>query len=96
VLLESKEQGLIPEVAPYVEKLVQGRMRVSADIRHRLLRLAGEIAYPLARTNALRWRFGTRLNFLISRLYLEARSVSFIGEESKQGGISDPGVRVVG
>ncbi len=42
VLLESKEWGLIPEVAPYVDKLVQAGMWISDDIRRRILRLAGE------------------------------------------------------
>ncbi|HGX93883.1 MAG TPA: DUF3368 domain-containing protein [Candidatus Tenderia sp.] len=44
VLLELKEQGVISEVAPYVDKLVQAGMWVSGDIRRRILRLAGEIA----------------------------------------------------
>ncbi len=44
VLLEAKEQGMISEVAPYVDKLVQAGMWVSEDIRRRILRLAGEIA----------------------------------------------------
>ena len=42
VLLESKVQGMIPEVAPYVDKLVHVGMWVSEDIRRRVLRLAGE------------------------------------------------------
>ncbi len=44
VLLEAKEQDMIAEVAPYVDKLVQAGMWVSEDIRRRILRLAGEIA----------------------------------------------------
>jgi predicted nucleic acid-binding protein len=44
VLLEAKAQSMIPEVAPYVNKLVQAGMWVSEDIRRRILRLAGETA----------------------------------------------------
>ena len=44
VLLEAKTQGMISEVAPYVDKLVQAGMWLSDDIRRRILRLAGEIA----------------------------------------------------
>jgi len=42
VLLEAKEHGIIPEVAPYVNKLLHAGMWVSEDIRRRILRLAGE------------------------------------------------------
>ncbi len=44
VLLESKKRGIIPKVAPHVDKLVQAGMWVSEDLRHRILRLAGETA----------------------------------------------------
>jgi predicted nucleic acid-binding protein len=44
VLLEAKAQGMIPELAPYVNKLVQAGMWVSEDIRRRIFRLSGETA----------------------------------------------------
>jgi predicted nucleic acid-binding protein len=44
VLLEAKAQGMIPEVAPCVNTLVQAGMWVSEDIRRRILQLAGETA----------------------------------------------------
>lgn len=42
VLLEAKERGLTKRLAPYVERLVDAGMWLSVDIRHRILRLAGE------------------------------------------------------
>ena len=42
VLLEAKERQLIKQIAPYVEKLAEAGMWLSEDIRHRILRLAGE------------------------------------------------------
>ena len=42
VLLETKHVGLIPAVAPYVDRLVDAGLWVSADIRQRILRLANE------------------------------------------------------
>ena len=42
VLLEGKKTGLTQELAPYVDRLVDAGMWLSADIRRRILRLAGE------------------------------------------------------
>jgi len=42
VLLVAKERGLTKRVAPYVERLVDAGMWVGADVRRRILRLAGE------------------------------------------------------
>ena len=44
VLLEAKRTGLVTELAPYVERLADAGMWLSADIRRRILRLAGESA----------------------------------------------------
>ena len=42
VLLESKKLGFTPQIAPLVEKLQASGMWISADIRRRILTLAGE------------------------------------------------------
>ena len=42
VLLEAKQQGLIPQMAPIVETLRESGMWVSEEIRLRILALAGE------------------------------------------------------
>ena len=42
VLLEAKSQGMIAQISPYVTQLTQAGMWISADVRHRILRLAGE------------------------------------------------------
>jgi len=42
VLLEAKEKGLVSSVAPYVDRLTDAGLWLSADIRLRILRLAGE------------------------------------------------------
>lgn len=42
VLLEGKRAGLTHELAPYVDRLVDAGMWLSADIRRRILHLAGE------------------------------------------------------
>ena len=42
VLLEGKKLGLAPEIAPLVHKLHSSGMWISADIRRRILTLAGE------------------------------------------------------
>jgi predicted nucleic acid-binding protein len=42
VLLEAKSHGLIDTVKPYVSKLSDSGMWISAEIRKRILRLAGE------------------------------------------------------
>lgn len=42
VLLEAKSNGLIERVEPYVGKLASAGMWLSADIKARILRLAGE------------------------------------------------------
>ncbi len=42
VLLEAKEQGLIAQVAPYVDALSRAGMWLSDNIRDRILKLAGE------------------------------------------------------
>lgn len=42
VLLEAKSQGLIDTVKPYVSKLSDSGMWISAEIRKRILKLAGE------------------------------------------------------
>ncbi|HFC08602.1 MAG TPA: DUF3368 domain-containing protein [Chloroflexi bacterium] len=44
VLLEGKKAGLAPLLAPYVDRLAEAGMWLSADIRQRILRLAGEDA----------------------------------------------------
>jgi predicted nucleic acid-binding protein len=42
VLLEAKSQGLVDKIAPYVSKLSEAGMWVSAEVKQRLLVLAGE------------------------------------------------------
>lgn len=42
VLLEAKSQGMIAQISPYVTQLTQAGMWISADVRQRILRLAGE------------------------------------------------------
>jgi predicted nucleic acid-binding protein len=42
VLLEAKKQGLIKKVAPLVDDLQMAGIWVSADVRQRVLTLAGE------------------------------------------------------
>ena len=42
VLIEGKKEGFVEELAPYVDRLVDAGMWLSADIRRRILRLAGE------------------------------------------------------
>lgn len=42
VLLEAKDQGLIEQVGPLLDRLVDSGMWVSDDIRRRILDLAGE------------------------------------------------------
>ena len=42
VLLEAKEHGFIPAVKPLIEKLVQGGIRLGADVIEEALRLTGE------------------------------------------------------
>lgn len=43
VLLEAKKHGLIEQVAPYVGRLMDAGMWLSADFRFRILRLADEV-----------------------------------------------------
>ena len=42
VLLEAKSEGLIDKVEPYVAKLSDSGMWVSAEVKQRILKLAGE------------------------------------------------------
>jgi predicted nucleic acid-binding protein len=42
VLLEAKSQGLVDRIAPYVSNLSEAGMWVSADVKQRILVLAGE------------------------------------------------------
>lgn len=42
ILLEAKSHGIIDEVEPYVSKLSDSGMWVSAEIKERILKLAGE------------------------------------------------------
>ena len=42
VLLEAKSEGLIDKVEPYVTKLSDAGMWVSAEVKQRILKLAGE------------------------------------------------------
>lgn len=42
VLLEVKSQGLVDKIEPYVTKLSDSGMWVSADVKQRILHLAGE------------------------------------------------------
>jgi predicted nucleic acid-binding protein len=41
VLLEAKSQGLVDKIEPYVTGLNDAGMWVSADVKHRILALAG-------------------------------------------------------
>ncbi len=41
VLLEAKAQGLIPSVEPLVRRLAETGMWISAEVRQRILALAG-------------------------------------------------------
>ncbi len=43
ILFEAKNGGIIDEVSPYVDKLIDAGMWVSEEIRRRILRLAGEL-----------------------------------------------------
>ncbi|RME76623.1 MAG: DUF3368 domain-containing protein [Chloroflexi bacterium] len=42
VLLEAKNQGLLPAIAPLIDDLSDSGMWISADIKRRILSLAGE------------------------------------------------------
>ncbi len=42
VLLQAKNQGLIPAIGPFVQRLEDAGMWLSEEIRHRILALAGE------------------------------------------------------
>lgn len=42
VLLKAKSTGMIENVGPYVSKLSDSGMWISAEIKHRILKLAGE------------------------------------------------------
>ncbi len=42
VLLEAKSHGLVNQIEPYVTKLGESGMWVSAEVKQRILRLAGE------------------------------------------------------
>lgn len=42
VLLEAKSHGIIEKVEPYVSKLSDSGMWISAEIKERILKLAGE------------------------------------------------------
>ena len=42
VLLEAKSQGLVKQIAPYVANLSEAGMWVSAEVKERILALAGE------------------------------------------------------
>ena len=42
VLLESKSQGLVDKIEPFVTNLSEAGMWVSTDVRQRILALAGE------------------------------------------------------
>jgi predicted nucleic acid-binding protein len=43
VLLEAKAQGLTDTIEPLVSRLAENGMWISGEIRHRILRLAGEL-----------------------------------------------------
>lgn len=43
ILLEAKSQNLIDEIDPYVTNLSESGMWVSAEVRQRILKLAGEL-----------------------------------------------------
>jgi len=43
VLLKAKETGLLPSVAPVLERLEVLRFRMDAETRQAVLRLAGEV-----------------------------------------------------
>ena len=42
VLLEAKSQGLVDKIEPYVTKLMDSGMWVTAEVKQRILKLAGE------------------------------------------------------
>ena len=42
ILLEAKNQGLIEKIAPLIDQMIAAGMWLSMDIRHRILKLAGE------------------------------------------------------
>ena len=42
VLLEAKSHGLVDKIEPYITKLSESGMWVSAEVRQRILKLAGE------------------------------------------------------
>ena len=42
VLFEAKSRGLVEDIAPLVRRLIDSGMRISDDVRRRLLALAGE------------------------------------------------------
>ena len=42
ILLEAKSHGLINEIEPYIEKLSDSGMWISAEVKQRILKLAGE------------------------------------------------------
>lgn len=42
VLLEAKSQGLIEKIEPFIEKLSDAGMWISAEVKQRILVLAGE------------------------------------------------------
>ena len=42
VLLEAKSRGLVDKIEPYITKLSESGMWVSAEVRQRILKLAGE------------------------------------------------------
>ena len=42
VLLEAKNQGLTQKIAPLIDQMIEAGMWLSRDIRHRILKLAGE------------------------------------------------------
>ena len=42
ILLEAKNQGLTEKIAPLIDQMIAAGMWLSMDIRHRILKLAGE------------------------------------------------------
>jgi hypothetical protein len=44
LLLEAKQEGIIPRIAPYVDRFGKAGIWLTDDIRQRILRLAGESA----------------------------------------------------
>jgi predicted nucleic acid-binding protein len=43
ILLEAKRRGLVPHIAPYVDKFGHAGVWLEDDIRRRILKLAGEV-----------------------------------------------------